>query len=215
MKNVRVWYKKKGRLKYISHLDMNRFMARAIRRSKVPIWYTEGFNPHPYINFALPLSLGFESECEAVDMRITQDGMPLPDIKNALAAQMPDGIEIIDVTEPENKFSAISFAAFEIILSGITADDFSDFIGSDSIICDKKTKKGKIKEIDIKTMIKSADVQTNDQNIVINVILSAGTENNLNPTLLIGAAEKYTSKSVTVLGITRKALFLSDMTKFR
>ncbi len=62
MKNVRVFYSKKGRMKFISHLDMNRFMTRMILKSGLPVWYTEGFNPRPYLTFALPLSLGFESE---------------------------------------------------------------------------------------------------------------------------------------------------------
>ena len=52
MRTVRVFYKKLGRLKFISHLDMNRFMLRALRLSGLPVWYTEGFNPHPYATFA-------------------------------------------------------------------------------------------------------------------------------------------------------------------
>ena len=57
MIDVRTVFEKKGRAKYISHLDLNRFMMRAFRRSGLPIWYTEGFNPHPYATFALALSL--------------------------------------------------------------------------------------------------------------------------------------------------------------
>ncbi len=70
MKNVRVFYEKKGRLKFVSHLDMNRFMSRLITKSKIPIWYTEGFNQHIYMNFAVPLSLGFEGFYEIMDIRL-------------------------------------------------------------------------------------------------------------------------------------------------
>ena len=70
MKNVRIWFTKELECKYISHLDLNRCMLRAVRRAQLPIWYTEGFNPHPYISFLLALTLGVESEGEPVDIRI-------------------------------------------------------------------------------------------------------------------------------------------------
>ena len=60
MKTVRVFFKKLGRMKFISHLDMTRFMSRLITKANIPVWYTEGFNQHLYMNFAVPLSLGFE-----------------------------------------------------------------------------------------------------------------------------------------------------------
>ena len=58
---VRLVFSKTGRARYISHLDLNRTMARVLRRAGIPLWYTEGFNKHPYITFAAPLSLGCES----------------------------------------------------------------------------------------------------------------------------------------------------------
>ena len=58
MFEVRLWLSKQGRIKYVSHLDMFRLMQRAVRRAEIPLWYTEGFNPHPYISFLLALSLG-------------------------------------------------------------------------------------------------------------------------------------------------------------
>ena len=57
MKTVRVFFAKEGRLKYISHLDVTRCLARVFKRSRLPIWYTQGFNPHAYLTFALPLPL--------------------------------------------------------------------------------------------------------------------------------------------------------------
>ena len=67
MRNVRIFYKKIGRMKFISHLDMTRFMSRLISKSKIPVWYTEGFNRHIYMNFAVPLSLGFEGLYEILE----------------------------------------------------------------------------------------------------------------------------------------------------
>ena len=57
-RDLRLFYTKTGSAKYISHLDVMRAFQRAFRRSKIPVWYTEGFHPHLYLTFALPLSLG-------------------------------------------------------------------------------------------------------------------------------------------------------------
>ena len=77
MKNVRLFYSKTGRMKFVSHLDMTRFMSRLIAKSKIPVWYTEGFNQHIYMNFALPLSLGYEGLYEVMDFRLNDDSYPL------------------------------------------------------------------------------------------------------------------------------------------
>ena len=77
LKSVRLFFKKNGPLKFVSHLDMNRVMIRLLRLSKVPVWYTEGFNRHPYITFALPLSLGFSSEYEVMDFRFDNDSFEI------------------------------------------------------------------------------------------------------------------------------------------
>ena len=70
MRCVRIWFDKLGEVRYISHLDLMRCFTRAIRRAKIPLWFTEGFNPRPYMQFALPLSLGMQSVCESVDIRV-------------------------------------------------------------------------------------------------------------------------------------------------
>ena len=70
---VRAFYRKEGRIKYISHLDMNRCISRDLKRSGLPVWHTLGFNSHIYLTFALPLSLGYESLCDSFDFRLTRE----------------------------------------------------------------------------------------------------------------------------------------------
>ena len=72
LRNVRIFYEKKGRMKFVSHLDMNRFMSRLIAKAKIPVWFTEGFNQHAYMNFAVPLSLGYVGLYEVVDVKIIE-----------------------------------------------------------------------------------------------------------------------------------------------
>ena len=91
---VRLFFTKLDRAKYISHLDMNRCMSRALKRSGLPVWYTGGFNPHMYLTFPLPLSLGCESVYECVDLKMTQkvDFNTIAQKVNALPAAGHSGV---------------------------------------------------------------------------------------------------------------------------
>ena len=71
--SIRIKFRKTGRLRYISHLDLDRTVRTALVRTKIPIWYTEGFNPHAKMVFAQPLPLFAESECEYLDIKITEE----------------------------------------------------------------------------------------------------------------------------------------------
>ena len=95
LRSVRVFYEKKGRMKFISHLDMTRFMSRLITKSKIPVWYTEGFNRHVYMNFAVPLSLGFEGLYEILEFRIIDENFSNEDCLNALKSVSVEGIEFV------------------------------------------------------------------------------------------------------------------------
>ena len=99
MKDYRIAFEKRGRVRYISHLDLNRCMLRAVRRSGLPAWYTEGFHPHMYLMFPLALSLGTESICEVMDIRLTEE-VPAEEISDRLNAALPEGLRVFRVGEP-------------------------------------------------------------------------------------------------------------------
>ncbi len=194
MKNVRLFYKKKGRMKFISHLDMNRFFTRILRKSNLPIWYTEGFNPHPYITFAAPLSLGFESEYEIMDFRLTDDDFSLEKAAEILKTVVPEYIEIISLKEPVMKAGKIGFAGYELTFENKeTAEKFYDFISSDSVIVSKKTKKGDVKVIDVADKIQ--DTIKNGEKI--SLVLPSGNEN-INPSVIVAAFNEKEGKDYYV-----------------
>ena len=70
---VRLWFKKTGPLKFTSHLDFLRYFQRVIKMSKIPIWYTQGYNPKMYVAFGLPLSLGMTGKNEFAEIRLTEE----------------------------------------------------------------------------------------------------------------------------------------------
>ena len=73
MKPVRIWFRKEGSVRYISHLDLTRCISRAFHKAKIPLWYTQGFTPRAYLVFALPLSLGIRGERESMDIRLEEE----------------------------------------------------------------------------------------------------------------------------------------------
>ena len=68
--NVRLKFRKTGNRQYISHLDLQRTFNRVLVRSCIPVWYTKGFNPHIKLVFSTPLSVGTQSVCEYLDIRV-------------------------------------------------------------------------------------------------------------------------------------------------
>lgn len=220
MRCVRIWFNKTGMSRYISHLDLMRTMTRAIRRSKITLWYTEGFNPHPYMTFSLPLSLGMESVYESMDIRVEGD-ISNEEIYSALKNVMPDGIDITAVTKPQFDPKFISFGDFDIIFTDI--EDTEAFISSvtqmlesSELIVQKLGKKGRrkvYKDINLIEFIKSYSLKQDDNKVILNIILPAGSTTNVNPSLLADKIIKHNSDCGYI--IRRKKLLTAQMEDFR
>lgn len=98
MSKLRLEITKGETVRYISHLDYSRTMERALRRAKLPVAYSEGFNPHMKIAFGSALSLGVTSDTEYLDVEL-KDDMAVADFSAALAGHLPAGIELKAVRE--------------------------------------------------------------------------------------------------------------------
>lgn len=191
---IRLEFTKKGGLKYIAHLDLQRAMARIIKRSGIPIRYTEGFNPHPKMVFALPLSVGCESECELLDVYIVMDekrpGEPLfttEEFVNAITPILPEGLDLVSATYPEKSFKDIKSAVYEIkidLSSEVSIKDRLSEILSSPMIVMKKSKSGD-KEVDISPLIFSYSVKEEGKNLSLDLELSAAQNEYLNPEYVI------------------------------
>ncbi len=186
MKNVRLFYKKTGNAKFISHLDTMRFMTRLLRRADMPVWYTEGYNQHLYITFALPLSLGMTSEYEIADIRLTDDNYPLGKICDVLNRNSTPDFFFFEAGEPQKKLSELSGAEFVVCFEdeGTLYFSLENFINKKEITVEKKTKKGELKLINIADDIIRKQV-VNDGNTKLYLTLPAGNNKNINPDLII------------------------------
>lgn len=221
MREVRLRFAKVGRLKYISHLDINRAMSRALKRAQIPLWYTEGFNPHPYMSFSLPLSLGVESLCESVDLRIIGE-ITNSEIKKRMNAVLPEDLKIIDVYDDFRDNSEIVYSdyvyKFEFADNNEALEKIKSVLASDEILALKKGKQGKkrvFKETDIKQFIDKYSVSIRDDIIVLNIRLFAGTEKNLNPSLLFDTIIRLIDMDFEWKSISRISLLDKNYKEFK
>ena len=221
MREVRLRFSKTGRLKYISHLDINRAMSRALKRAQIPLWYTEGFNPHPYMSFSLPLSLGVESLCESVDLRIIGD-ITNDEIKNRLNNVLPQDIKIVDVYDDFRDNSEIVYSdyvyKFEFKDNEAAFEKIKNVLSSDEIIALKKGKQGRkrvMKETNIKSFIDKYSISIRNDVIVLNIRLLAGPKKNLNPSLMFDTIIRLIDMDFEWKSIARISLLDKDYKEFR
>lgn len=93
---LRITFSKQGRLRYIGHLDLHKIWERTARRAGLPLAYSQGFHPHPQIQLAAALPLGFASRCEVVDLKLTED-VPLSGLAERIQAAVPPGLGILAI----------------------------------------------------------------------------------------------------------------------
>lgn len=221
MREVRLLFSKTDRCKYISHLDINRCMSRALTRAQIPLWYTEGFNPHPYMSFSLPLPLGVESMCESLEIRIVGD-ISNEDIKKKLNAVLPTGIRIVDVYDDFRDCSEIAFSdyvfKYDFTNNEEAAENIKKVLSQDSIMALKRGKQGRrkvFKEVDIKPLIDKYSVSVRDNSTVINARLAAGQQSNLSPELFSQTLLKLSDLEFEWKSISRLALLDANYNNFR
>ena len=119
MNKYRLKFSKSGKMIYIGHLDLLKFFIRLIKRTQLPIAYSNGFNPHQQLTFAIPLSLGMTSYGEYLDIQLTAP-VDCEEIKNRCNQALPSGIEILKVRElsegEKNCASAIVAADYKVYI---------------------------------------------------------------------------------------------------
>ena len=180
---IRFEYEKRGTAIYLSHLDLMRCMTRALTRAEIPVKFTEGFNPHPYLVFAAPLALGITGEREYFEIKITED-MPTDEMRDRLNATLPSGLKILSVSVSENDFNEIESATYTVYVEGKTEDDWNEFFSAEAIPAEKKTKRG-VETVDLKGEILSCECSSAEKGIRLSLHLPCGNRKNISPLLVV------------------------------
>ena len=178
MADIRVCFTKLNNLKYISHLDLQRAIHRMLVRSGLPISFSEGFNPHPRLNIALPLSIYQEGERELFDFRLIEE-VSLDVVKERLQNAAFPGLDIISVEVADRKL-ATKCAVWRLeIETDIKEDEFKNaFSGEMKVV--KRSKTGE-KIVDIAPMVRFVSISEENGNTILRVELNAAGNDYLNP----------------------------------
>lgn len=201
MSKRRLRFEKNDMAKYISHLDLLRCFTRAIGRAELPAVFSQGFNPHMKMTFALPLPVGVTSLCESVDIEF-ENSVSDDEIKKALNDNLPPDIRITKVSDPVDKAADIVCARYSVKLKSealeqeISDENFSDklkkdlnaFFAMPEVIAMKKTKKKVEKPINVMEYVRSFDTEALSQDeIILYMVLDAGGEKNMKPDMIISS----------------------------
>ena len=197
-------------------------MHKVVVRAKLPLWYTEGFNPKPKMIFAAPLSIGTESVCEFMDLRMKEYIEPAEAMAR-LNANMTREMQIVEAYYPESKFTDLKWMSYRMTIStlGLTDElvDRCNTLLSAPVI--EVQKKNSDKTSDIRPLIKSASAIKEGENMVINATLSADPSAFLNPEYVIKAlrdgcgilsSPDLTKESYEIM---RLNAYFGDMSEFR
>ena len=205
-------YTRDERVKYISHLDFIRMFHRAVRRSGVNFLFSEGFNPHPVMTVAMPLSVGVTSDGEYMKGGF-EDEFSTEEIKNRINDALPPGFEIKSVYKLKAKeidLTKIQFADYKVLVElkeGSIYPDVKKFLNENSLVVIKKSKSGE-KPSDIRPHIHSLEI-TDESNgeLTLKMCVDAGNAYNLKPDTVIEAMKKYTDGfDVEFYNVHRSAL---------
>ena len=219
MYDVRIRISKRGRIKFVSHLDMFRTMQRAVRRADIPLWYTEGFNPHPYISYLLALPLGVEGVSEPIDIRLVEP-MTMENLQKRLNAVMPEGMRVESAAPPYHKPAEIAFARYEVTLDreDISKEELLEAMACGELTCEKSGKSGHkkiMKTVNVSEHIREYQLDDSGKDLLLTVTLPAGSTFNLNPIQLMDAVSARLGRRVYPPLTVRTALLCADGCEFK
>ena len=223
-------FSKTGTICYISHLDIMRMFKRTFKKAGIKLTYSQGFNPHPKMGFAQPLSLGYEGLREYMEFETVEEYAPNFLYKN-MSALMPEGILIKSCTYLnglKKTLAAETLAADYSIDIPLKKSLFMDseemkrrYMSQEFITALKKQKKKKdLVQVDIKPMIRDISFSVADKEydgeicgvLNISTVLDSGSVSNLSPELVITSVLHFfeidTDRSE--IDVTRKCILFSD-----
>lgn len=219
MRSVRIWFNKKDTAKYISHLDITRCMTRAFRRTDIPLWYTEGFNPHPYLVFGLSLPLGVEALREPLDIRLNDDNYPMQRVVEQLNSVMVPGIEFLEIAEPVFKTQEIFKGEYSVEIPCENPKELHEkiinVIENETITFEKKTKKKTFKTINVSEHITDFRAVFHTDKVMLYFKLPAGNDFTINPVSFCDKLLEMIGEKNHLHRITRHRLLVKDGTEFR
>lgn len=208
---VRIKFKKEGNLRFIGHLDVMRHFQKVMRRARVPIAFTAGYNPHMIMSFASPLGIGLTSQGEYFDIELAGHISSAEAVRrmNAVTAEGMEVISFRQIAE-EKKMTAMAIVSAADYLVGckyheigavFTQERITGFLGQQEIVVTKQTKRSE-QEADIRPLIYQMELTKEG----IYLQLAAGSAQNLKPELVMSALCRFAGIDEASMTWTRRRL---------
>lgn len=194
---TRIKFQKIGYVRFIGHLDVQRYFQQAFKRADIPVLYSKGFSPHPLLSFASPLGIGMTSEGEYADIELDETRVSSgEELIERLNAVMNEGITVLDWRKLDDtaKNAMSSVAAADYMISfrpgyykkEVFLERCEEFFRQEQMIVLKKTKRSE-KEENIRPLL--LELRAVGESIFIKTI--SGSANNLKPELVMNAFCNY------------------------
>lgn len=189
---IRMQFRKTREGRFMSHLDLMHTWERVIRRSQLPLAFSQGFNPHPKINFASALAVGTTSDSEYMDMELTAD-LPLEQVKQELDRAMPPAFEVTAMKVVTGKvpslMSIIERGRYQLRLEFVEEvtqqqleDAIEKFWKREEIIIYRYKKNSKDKKaVNIRPGVYEMKLTADGRYAVLDILVQSGNEGNIRP----------------------------------
>ncbi|WP_084597241.1 TIGR03936 family radical SAM-associated protein [Nocardioides aequoreus] len=183
VQRLRIRYAKRGRLRFTSHRDFSRAFERALVRSRVPMAYSSGFNPHPRISYAGAAPTGSASEAEYLEIGLA-DRLDPAEVSAALASSLPDGLDVLEVVESAGGSLAdrLEASVWRLALDGVEEERAREAVAAlldaPEVLVERMTKKG-LRSFDARAAVLRAAVVEADPTrpgcAILQVVLRHGS----------------------------------------
>ena len=210
---LRATFKKGEALRYTGHLDILRTFVRGMRRADIPFKYSEGFNPHAVMSFALPLGVGTTSECEIVEIQMKEQ-IPVEDFIKAVNEKMPpNSIEVLYGEYSDAKTPVIVKAEYVIEYENdkdLNYAEIEEALSGKEILIEKKSKR-QMKEINLSDHIFESKIQKKDEkSFTLYITVSAGNTFNIKPQLLTDGLKSVCPSFNPILVLPNRKKFIFE-----
>ena len=213
----RVAYRQDGPARWVGHLDIMRAFARAARRARLPLSYTQGFNPRPRLSFAAPLPVGMKGHQEYADLELEEE-LPVDEVSRRLRWSLPPGLQVLRVRRvPDGGPALMSildrarYVCCGPLTSNLTPAEVEErlvsFLNRGEILSVRREGE---KPRDIRPGIKSVTPRINDGTISLAMELKAGSHGSVRPEELLYALREFLPIEPASFTITRTALIAKD-----
>ena len=229
---LRIRFARDESARYLSHLDTVRLFSRTFRRAGLPVAWSQGFNPHPVMTFALPLAVGVSSVCEYADIGMTETVDPAEAII-WINRFLPEGYRVVAAAESDGKglMAAVYAADYRIRWQvgnpdpaagwpEIWSRSMDDFMAEQVITaerCMEKQGRKVTRQINIRPLVRSLRPGKGTEADILEAeaVTDAGSRSNLRPDLLAGAlASRFAGSCgarIHLADIRRQRLFLDGL----